>query len=236
MTAITVNVNSSCYKALNLKETLKPPKLYRLADFTEWGYVLAEALGYKADDFIKAMDENLKEQNTADIENNTVADTFLAYLTEDLTNLLHTEENPMKQSAKELFKTVTEKAEEKGITTKNRKWPSAPNTFMRKLNESKNGIIAHGWNYESTHNGDDREIHIWHIDPVKPSKIEKGKTKYPYKQIPPAEPCKQCENTAVEYTIKTPNGQTDRLCQSCFKNRRNTLTDAQFIQEPLEEA
>ena len=223
-------------KALNLKETLKPPKLYRLADFTEWGYVLAEALGYKADDFIKAMDENLKEQNTADIENNIVADAFLAYLTEDLTNLLHTEENPMKMSPEELFKAVTTKAEAKGVTIKSKKWPSVPNVFMRKLNESKTGIIAHGWNYEVVHGGKKREMHIWHMggEGLGLSRVEDEKLCYHYKQIPPTEPCKQCENAAVEYILKTPNGRVERLCQGCFERRRNTLVDALFI--PLCEA
>jgi hypothetical protein len=215
-------------KALNLKEHKKPPKLYRLADFSEWGYVLAEALGYEPEDFNKAMDENLDNQNTADIENNVIADAFLSYLTEDLTFASATEETPKILTPDEAFRAVTSKAETKGITIKNRKWPSAPHSFTRKLNESKASIIAHGWNYEIIHSGKKREMHIWHIGTFEPTKTQDKKTKYAYKQIPSAEPCRQCENFVVQYEIEQEEGKKERLCETCFQRRQRSLPDAHW--------
>ena len=148
-------------KALILKDTIKPTKLFRLADFTEWGCALAVALGEKDTDFISAMEENLNSQNTADIENNIVADAFLAYCKVNL--LSTTEEKPMADTPDYIFSMVTATASQLNMNTKSKRWPSAACYFTRKLNDSKSAIIANGWNFEITPKGTRREMAIWKI-------------------------------------------------------------------------
>jgi hypothetical protein len=175
-------------KALKIKDTLKATKLFRLADFSEWGAALAKSLDESDKDFIEAMEENLTSQNAADIENNVVADAFLAYCTENLDLAGATEAEPKTFTPDKIFTIVTEKALSMGVNTKNSKrWPSAANSFSRKLNDSKSALIASGWNYEISHNGKSREMAIW--------RTEKQQTKHIcYKECVYFDkaPCKHC--------------------------------------------
>jgi hypothetical protein len=148
--------------ALKIKSSMKPSKLFRLADFTEWGAVLAIALGSSSEEFIIAMDENLESQNTADIENNPVADAFLAYC-ETLSKESTTEENPDVNQPSYVFTMVTAKAREMEINTKSKRWPTATCHFTKKLNNSKNAIMAFGWNFDIIPRGAKRDMSIWRI-------------------------------------------------------------------------
>jgi len=161
-----LNVISFALKLKGTKEA-QPNKLFRLSDFTEWGCAIALALGEKKEDFIKAMDENLANQNNADIENNLVADSFLAYVQSDLTIMTATEEKPYKSTPSEIFAQVTTKAQSNGVNVKNSKrWPQAASLFTRKLNDSKNAIIANHWNYDIVPKGDKREMTIWNLKAI----------------------------------------------------------------------
>lgn len=154
-------------KALNYYGTpeAKPIELFRLADFTEWGCAIALALGETVKDFTEAMQENLLSQNTADIENNTVAEAFLAYCMGNLEIQAATEENPHITTPTGVFQVVENKAKELGTNTKNtKKWPSITSAFTKKLNDSKNALIASGWNYDIYHNNEAKRVMaIWNI-------------------------------------------------------------------------
>lgn len=159
-------------KALQLEGTIKPSKYFRLADFTEWGCVLSVALGSTPEEFIKAMTENLNAQNQADIEGNKVADVFLQLFSGSLDYLNATEDTPIKLTPDEVFNKLTIKASEMGVNVKSKIWPTAANAFTRKLNNSKNAIMASGWNYEINHDGTKRVMSIWRIQTEKPDNDE----------------------------------------------------------------
>lgn len=146
--------------ALNLVSIVKPLKLFRLADFSEWGYRLAVAFGATPEDFEQAMEENLASQNSADIENNIVADSFLAYCNDNLKN--NAEDNPLVKTPEQVLQDVATVASLRGVNTKSKKWPSAASYFTRKLNDSKNAIIASGFNYEVVPTGAKREMRMWY--------------------------------------------------------------------------
>jgi hypothetical protein len=158
-------------QALKLKENMQE-KLrcvlcsnpeFRLADFTEWGYVLAEVLGYGGDTFIEALRRNLESQQVSDIENNPVADCFLKTVNESLDYATADENNPVQRTPEELYRDVTARAEVVGVNVKSKRWPGVAQPFVRKLNESKAAIVAAGWNYESDHDGKKRVINLWRI-------------------------------------------------------------------------
>jgi len=107
------------------------------------------------------MDENLVNQNVADIENNIVADAFLAYCKSHLSGA--TEEKPKEDTPDRIFFAVTNKANELNMNTKSRRWPSAACYFTRKLNDSKNAIVASGWNFEVIPHRTRRIMQIWEI-------------------------------------------------------------------------
>ena len=151
-------------KALQLQDSVLVPETdFRLADFFKWGYLLSEALGYGGgDEFVVAMEENLKSQHDADQENNVVVDVFLKVIGEDLEVSFAVEDRPWRIASKCLYDRATEKAVNMGVNT-SRKWPKTPQDFIRKLNESKDTIVYKGWNYERYHVENERGIDLWRI-------------------------------------------------------------------------
>jgi len=159
-------------KALNYYGTVeaKPTMMFRMADFTEWGCAIALALGKTVADFITAMEENLANQTASDIESNNVAEAFLAYVTADISFRAYTNEAPYTTTPTDIFKAIEAKAIELGTNTKNqKKWPSITSAFTRKLNDSKNSIIASGWNYDIFHDGKSRKMTIWSTKAAEPT-------------------------------------------------------------------
>lgn len=51
-----------------------------MADFARWGYAIAEALGLEGEDFIKAYDCNIRQQNEEVIQFNTLAQAFINFM------------------------------------------------------------------------------------------------------------------------------------------------------------
>lgn len=215
-------------EALKIKGSVYPSKLFRLADFTEWGAALAQALGYSAEDFIKAMDENLESQNQADIENNVVADAFLAeFNKEGLDYAEKIEGNEVKGTPDEIYKLISARAHQMGVNTLGKKWPQAAQSFTRKLNDSKNAIIASGWNFEIGHDGTKRVMSIWRKEKAKPK--DDGKPKFIFETIPMAEKC-DCGKWAVTKQTITPTRGKLRQCEECFnKLKAEFQNGANFV-------
>lgn len=67
-------------EALRVKPNLTPPIVTRMADFCEWGFAVAQALGYGADDFKTALESNEKFQTEQIIENDPLAMAVRAYI------------------------------------------------------------------------------------------------------------------------------------------------------------
>jgi hypothetical protein len=225
-------------KALNYFGTpeAKPTQIFRLADFTEWGCAIALALGETVKDFTEAMEENLASQNTADIENNTVAEAFLAYCAGNLEIQSATEETPYITTPTGVFQAVESKAKDLGTNTKNtKKWPSITAAFTKKLNDSKNAIIASGWNYDIYHDSDaKRAMSIWNTKATPPevknycSKECGNYDKTPCKQYGKLNQMSEMPCKCPDFVKKEPKKPVNKryVCQSC---------DFTYSQKPIEE-
>jgi len=66
-------------KALAAYPAVKLSKLPRMADFTRWGYAIAQACGYDGADFVKAYPRNVEIQHDAAIDANPVAQTIAEF-------------------------------------------------------------------------------------------------------------------------------------------------------------
>lgn len=210
-------------KALNYYGTdeAKPTKKFRMADFTEWGCAISLALGETVAAFITAMEENLASQTSSDIENNNVAEAFLAYLNGDVSFRAYTEDAPYSTTPTDVFQATEAKAEELGTKIKNsKKWPSITSAFTRKLNDSKNAIIACGWNYDIFVDGKNKKrvMSIWST-----------KTVMHFKRLSPndSHPCDFCKGVLSDFeqvldaeTKKELNKETLYFCKSCFDSAR----------------
>jgi hypothetical protein len=67
-------------KAMTLYEDVKLTRLPRMADFTRWGYAIAEAAGFTGTTFIKAYNANIALQNEEAIEANPVGQVVVAFM------------------------------------------------------------------------------------------------------------------------------------------------------------
>jgi hypothetical protein len=68
--------------ALALYPDVKLARLPRMADFTRWGYAIAEAVGFSGESFVKAYNGNISVQHDEAIEANPVAKAILAFMQE----------------------------------------------------------------------------------------------------------------------------------------------------------
>lgn len=59
-------------RAIAIKPNIKISKHLRMADFTKWGYAIAEVLGIGGERFLKAYNNNIKKQNTEAINANPI--------------------------------------------------------------------------------------------------------------------------------------------------------------------
>ena len=50
-----------------------------MADFAEWGEIIARCLGYEKNEFINAYEENIQAQNDEVIESSPVAEVLLLF-------------------------------------------------------------------------------------------------------------------------------------------------------------
>ena len=69
-------------RAMQIKPTLKLTRLSRMADFTEWGEAISQAMGYKEMSFIEAYNENRNEQNIVAVNENIIGSLFVKFWTD----------------------------------------------------------------------------------------------------------------------------------------------------------
>jgi hypothetical protein len=67
-------------KAKAIYPEVRLKNLPRMADFARWGYAIAEALGLDGNDFIKAYNSNILQQNEEVIQHNTLAQSLITFM------------------------------------------------------------------------------------------------------------------------------------------------------------
>lgn len=138
-------------RAKRIYPTLKLTKLGRMADFTMWGYAVAEALEIGGDEFLKAYLNNQKKANQEAVESNPVATALIKYMEEN-SNFTGTVTN--------LLTVLNQVAEVEQIDTTSKLWAKEPNVLSRRLNEMKSNLELEGIYYEITQGNHGRIIDI----------------------------------------------------------------------------
>lgn len=113
----------------------KLTELPRMADFTTWGYAIAEALGGRGQEFLNAYFENIKFQNEQVIESDPVAACLCRFMDS---------QNEWEGRPGELLAELEEIAEILSIKTGQKYWPQQPNTLTRRLNKLKVNLAEVG--------------------------------------------------------------------------------------------
>ncbi len=117
-------------KALTIKPTIKLDATPRMADFTYWACAIAEALGYRKEDFLDVYKNNIAKQTETILNENIVATVLLSFM----------EEQGWKKwegTATELLDSLSNHARFSGIDTHDKYWPKAPQSLSRAINVLK---------------------------------------------------------------------------------------------------
>lgn len=138
-------------KAIRIYPDVKLDKLGRMADFTRWGYAIAEVCGIGGEIFLKAYLDNQSKANDEAVNSNPIAVAIIRLM--ETTQCF--EGTPSK-----LLDTLSVIAEEEKIDIKSRRWVKEPNVLMRKLNELKSNLLLEGITFTSTNTSRGRKVEI----------------------------------------------------------------------------
>lgn len=234
-------------KALTIYQTLEVKGGYqRLADFNKYGCAIAQALGYTQEDFIKAYAEKVESQNEEAINANPVSIAIYNFCKERIKSKVWLQpESALVSGGKvhkwetnptEFYNQLTSFAQATGQTDSKIKsnWPKAPNSFMRILNEIKPNLAKEGCIINVNRDMVSRTVTVNASDMAEKLKLndpEPVKPAFKFKQIPPAEVCNYCGQSAVEYEVLTPSKEKQRRCEGCFRKLGKDFQGVPFVPE-----
>ena len=118
-------------KAMNKYKEIELKNLGRLADFTKWGYSIAEVSGIGGETFLNAYLNNQKDSNYEAILSNPVGAAIVK---------LNRSNSKWEGTPTELLRQLTDIAESENINTSISGWPKAANSLSRRLNEIKSNL------------------------------------------------------------------------------------------------
>lgn len=136
-------------KSMKFYGTVKLDKLGRMADFTKWGYAVAEALDIGGDKFVEAYLNNQNSANDEAISSNPVAASIVSMMK------IHSK---WSGSVTSLLKELEKIAEEEKINTRMRAWPKASHVLSKRLKEVKSNLEQVGIYFDIRHAGYYKEV------------------------------------------------------------------------------
>ena len=137
-------------KAMSIYDQVELNNLGRMADFTRWGYAIAEVLGIGGDKFLEAYLNNQNNANIEALESHPVGFAMYNFM-EDKT--------VWSGSPTKLLSELEIVAGFEKIDTTNSNWAKTPNVLSRRLNEIKSNLLDVGIEFERS-KGKNREIKI----------------------------------------------------------------------------
>jgi hypothetical protein len=135
--------------ATHLYDDSKIDTVGRMADFTIWGYAIAEVLGIGGETFIEAYLQNQTRANEEVLASNPVASAVIKKMQNNRT---------WSDSVSQLLKELELTAEKEHINTKVKLWPKEPNILTKRLKEIKSNLEEVGIFYGIRNVGTHKEI------------------------------------------------------------------------------
>lgn len=124
--------------AISKREGIELDEVGRMADFTYWGYAIAEAMGLEGEAFVTAYLSNQSSANEEAVESHPVAASVVAFMSENET---------WSGSVSELLNQLQLTALRKHINTRVKVWPKSPSSLSRRLKEVKSNLEETGITY-----------------------------------------------------------------------------------------
>ncbi|MGO0063496.1 hypothetical protein ACTID9_26430 [Brevibacillus fluminis] len=144
-------------KAMEIHPTLQLDKLARMADFTRWGYAIAEALGLGGKRFLEAYFSNQNKSNDEAVSAHPVAAAVVALMNDRV---------KYKGTVAELLKALEMVALKEKINVFVPSFPKAAHMLSRRLKEVKSNLKQLGIVYDIRHAGDAKVIRIEKLSPA----------------------------------------------------------------------
>ena len=141
--------------AMAIYPNVKLDKLPRMADFTRWGYAIAEVLGYGGERFLQAYRNNRNKSNEEAISSHPVAATVVAFMKENQT---------WSGSVATFLSELERVAFQEKINTNVKTFPKAAHILSRRLKEVKSNLEDVGITFDIRHAGDskkDNHSKVW---------------------------------------------------------------------------
>ncbi|SDM42771.1 hypothetical protein [Sediminibacillus halophilus] len=138
-------------KAMAIYPNVKIEKLSRMADFTRWGFSIAEAMGYGGERFLEAYRNNQNKSNEEAISSHPVA-AAIVVLMRNCNNWTGT--------VAELLTRLDYEAGRERIDTNVKTWPKAAHILSRRLKEVKSNLKEVGIIFDIRHAGDAKKVTI----------------------------------------------------------------------------
>lgn len=138
-------------KAISLHGTKKLDEVGRMADFTYWGYAIAEVMGVTGQAFLDAYLDNQNRVNEEALASNPIATAVMALMRGSY---------KWSSSVSRLLRELEIVASNEHINTHQKIWPSDANVLSRRLKEVKSNLEEIDIYYEIRHAGDFKRIII----------------------------------------------------------------------------
>lgn len=138
-------------KAMAIYPQVELAELFRMADFTRWGYAIAEASGIGGDKFLEAYKANMARSNMEAIEAHPVGSAIAA--------LMSGKPN-WRGSVASLRKELELVAFNRGINTLSNLWPKGDHVLSMRLKEVKSNLEQVGIHYGIRNGGTAKFVEI----------------------------------------------------------------------------
>ncbi len=151
--------------AMPLYEKVDLHEVGRMADFTFWGYAIAEVLGVEGETFLQAYLNNQDTANEEALSSHPVAAAVMAFMKN---------RNTWSASVSGLLKELETVAERQRINTNVKTWAKDANVLSKRLKEVKSNLEGIGIYYDIRHAGDFKKITLQkRVNPTASNKLQR---------------------------------------------------------------
>jgi hypothetical protein len=142
-------------RAMALVNSIRLPRLPRLADFCRWGCAISEVMGFDQRVFLDAFYENVGLGHEEVIGGSQVAHAI---------QCLMRSRELWDGTPQELYRDLNAIAERENLNTHSREWPRAANALTRRLNEITADLLAFGIHVETgERTGKNRKVAVRNV-------------------------------------------------------------------------
>jgi len=143
--------------AMGIINSIKLDKLPRMADFTRWGYAIAEVMGIGGDNFLRYYKSNQLGIGLELLQSNVTAMAIIDYMKK---------KKAWKGSVKAFWGLLDSHAVRNAINRKDPTWAKSDNSLSRRMTEIKVNLEEQGVFFTKQNIGKHKELDIHYVEPA----------------------------------------------------------------------